>query len=191
MATAKKATGKVVTTRSRRAAKAVEEGPRYRLLRESFIDQVLYPAGREVTYFGEPGSALLPLNAEAKARKAAVRDIRNDPDLDDEDKKAARKELSDEWNGVEAVDDFAEGDEAIDDNTGRAPGGKPALPDADRAKLEEMAKVTAEQQADANLEDTNRVTVKLQGHNELDVTEHQGRTPVLNEQGKGTGSPKK
>ena len=45
------------------------EKAKYRVLRLSHIHNNLWPEGSEIEYDGEPGSALEPLNAAAKAAK--------------------------------------------------------------------------------------------------------------------------
>jgi hypothetical protein len=203
MATKQAAKKPARTTRSRRA-EVVEEGPRYLLLQDSYLDGVYRKAGTEVIYYGEPGRALQALNAEAKARKQAIRDINRNPDLDAEGKVAAKKELSDLWNGVESdadLDDEDEDDEGeapaanttIGQRSARAGGGlrRAPLPDDQRAELEKHALASIEATEAAQRDDTNRVTVKLQGHNEPDPTELQGATPVLDKQGKGPEADKK
>lgn len=181
--TAKKA---AVTTRSRRKAAAQEEGPRYRVLSESYIDNVLYRAGAEVVYYGQPGSQLQAINAEAKARKQAVRDIRTNPDLDADQKLAALAELSNEWNGVEEADAFAESEEDIDESDLRRPNPlntKP-LPAGERAELEQHVKATVEQAEKDRIENTNKVSVQLTGdpadpEGKQSKAGLQGATPVL------------
>jgi hypothetical protein len=181
------------TTRSARVSKA-EEGPLYRLLKDSIIDNALKPAGAEVVYYGLPGSALYPINDEAKARKIEVRDIRRDNELDDEEKAEALKALSDEWNGVEAKDEFAESDDFDDDfadNTGRRPNvlnTKP-LPDGERAELEKHAQASVEATKLANEDNTNKVGLQLQGdpsdpEGKQSKAGLQGHTPVLDKGGK-------
>jgi hypothetical protein len=179
-----------VTTKSRQRAVVVEEGPRYQVLEPSYINNVLYgpneAAGDQVTYYGMPGKALRPINAEAKARKQQVRDIRTDPELDAEQKAEALKELSDEFNGVEESDDWAEGEED-DDRTDVRPfnanNAKPLSADQ-RAELEQHAVASIEATRAKEQDDTNRVTVKLQGHQNETQQTLQGATPTLDAQGK-------
>lgn len=105
---AKKAGVRVTkTTRSRRQ-ESQEDGPLYAVIADSFIDQKLVQAGKSVVYFGLPGRALRPINGEAKARKTAVLQIQRNPDLNADQKQARLRDLSDEWNGVEAPDAFDE-----------------------------------------------------------------------------------
>lgn len=182
--TAKKAT---VTTRTRRQAAAQrEEGPRYQVLSDSYIDNVYYRAGAEVVYYGQPGSQLRPLNAEAKSRKLAVREIRTDPGLDADQKLAKLAELSDEWNGVEEKDAFDESEADLDDTDLRRPNARNTepLPAAERAVLEGHVKATLEQAEKERTENTNKVSVQLQGdpadpEGKQSKAGIQGATPVL------------
>jgi hypothetical protein len=104
------------TTRSRRVIEMIPTGPRYELLEDSYLDNVYRKKGDTVVYLGEPGSALKPINDEAKKRKQAVRNIRLDPKLDPAAKKAALRELSDEWNGVEVEDRLRDSEADLDDD---------------------------------------------------------------------------
>ena len=58
----------------------MSEQPRYRVAERSFIDNVLVEPGGEVTYTGEPGEHLQPLNASAEKAVAAV--LADHPDAD-------------------------------------------------------------------------------------------------------------
>jgi hypothetical protein len=191
MASAKKTTKKATTTKSRQRAIVQEEGPQYQVLEPSFIDNVLYgpnePAGDKVTYYGLPGSKLRPLNEAAKARKQQVRDIRTDPELDADEKAAALKELSDEFNGVEEADAWADGEDDGDDTDPRAFNARNTkpLPDGERAELEKHAQASVDATRAKEADDTNLVRVKLQGHQFESETTLQGATPVLDSQGKG------
>lgn len=68
------------------------EKARYRVLRLSHIHNNLWPEGSEVEYDGEPGTALDPINAAAKAAKKkadqkrgiSTYDSQPDPQVDDE-----------------------------------------------------------------------------------------------------------
>lgn len=51
----------------------MSEQPRYRVAERSFIDNVLVEPGGEVTYTGEPGEHLQPLNASAEKAVAAAK----------------------------------------------------------------------------------------------------------------------
>lgn len=184
---AKTAKKSATTTRTRRQAVAQrEEGPRYQVLSDSYIDNVYYRAGAEVVYYGQPGSQLLALNAEAKARKLAVREIRKDPALDADAKLAALAELSDEWNGVEPADAFEDSEADLDDTDLRTPNARNTapLPAADRAELEKHVQATVEQAEKDRLENTNKVSVQLMGdpadpEGKQSKAGMQGATPVL------------
>lgn len=190
-----------VTTRSRRSNPAQQEGPRYRLTKESVIGGSLQPVGAVVLYYGLPGSALYPVTPEAVERKKAVLAIRHDADMDDEEKAAALKELSDAWNGVEQDDQFADEfanefrDEfasetlasttTVDGQTTvgqRAQTSNPVntkpLPDDERKELESHAAATVEATRIAQEEDTNFTKVKLQGQLVETDASKQGATPV-------------
>lgn len=54
------------------AAEDAPERPRYRVTELSYIDDALQDVGQEVYFDGAPGSNLEPLNAPARAAKAAV-----------------------------------------------------------------------------------------------------------------------
>ena len=112
------------TTRAARKAGASEEGPLYRVLTDSFIENKLVAAGGTVVYYGLPGSQLEPLNAEAKARKEQVREVRTNKKLDDEAKQAAFQALSDDWNGVDDVDVFAAGEAGLAQSSAETDKGK-------------------------------------------------------------------
>lgn len=70
------------------------EKAKYRVLRLSHIHNNLWPEGSEIEYDGEPGSALEPINAAAKAAKKKADqkrgivpvDSQPEPQADDEDK---------------------------------------------------------------------------------------------------------
>jgi len=74
------------------------EKAKYRVLRLSHIHNNLWPEGSEIEYDGEPGSALEPLNAAAKAAKKKADQKRGiltvdsqpepqpEPQVEDEDK---------------------------------------------------------------------------------------------------------
>ncbi|HHH3523474.1 TPA: hypothetical protein ACPZBZ_002733 [Enterobacter hormaechei subsp. steigerwaltii] len=67
------------------------EKAKYRVLRLSHIHNNLWPEGSEIEYDGEPGSALEPLNAAAKAakkkadQKRGIVPIDSQPEPQDED----------------------------------------------------------------------------------------------------------
>lgn len=70
------------------------EKAKYRVLRLSHIHNNLWPEGSEIEYEGEPGSALEPINAAAKAAKKKAEqkrgivpvDSQPEPQADDEGK---------------------------------------------------------------------------------------------------------
>lgn len=70
------------------------EKAKYRVLRLSHIHNNLWPEGSEIEYDGEPGSALEPINAAAKAAKKKAdqkrgivpADSQPEPQADDDDK---------------------------------------------------------------------------------------------------------
>ncbi|EPJ1885660.1 hypothetical protein [Enterobacter asburiae] len=74
------------------------EKAKYRVLRLSHIHNNLWPEGSEIEYDGEPGSALEPINAAAKAAKKKADQKRGilavdsqpepqpEPQVEDEDK---------------------------------------------------------------------------------------------------------
>ncbi len=111
-----------VTTRSRREVASLPNGPRYRLRSPTLVDNRLWPvkdtSGRptEVVYYGLPGSSMIPVNDEARARKAQVKSIRVDEALTPKAKRKALHDLSDVWNGVKNDDDDLDAEEAeLDD----------------------------------------------------------------------------
>lgn len=162
---------KKTTTKSKRAgedARAIE-GPRYLVLEASQIDNKLVAAGEEITYYGMPGSKLKPVNGEAKSRKQEVHDIRTDASLTDDERGQALADLSDEWNGVEGEDAWAEGEFGLSD--------KP-LPEGDRKELEAHSQAAIEAEAEKQKDDTNYTKIKLQGKLEETEASKQGATPA-------------
>lgn len=155
------------TTRSRRAAQ-VEDGPLYRVTRPSFVDGRLVPKGESVVYYGLPGSALHPLNAEAVKRKKAVQAIRTDSKLSATERQEKLRALSDEYNGVEAEDGDWDDELAGDE----------PLPDGERRELEKHAEASVKATEEAHKDDTNVVGVKLQGKLRETEASKQGNTPV-------------
>lgn len=187
--TAKKKVAPATTTRSARKA-AASVGPRYRLLADSVIEGGIVKAGKEITYYGLPGSALLAVNDEGKDRKRAVRDVRVDPDLTAEQKAEAFKELSDVWNGVERSDEvnFLDSEANLDGGDVDPPIGglraiREPLPAGERAELEKQALAGQASENQRNLDDTNRVTLKLSGVTDPAPGELQGSTPALDAAG--------
>ncbi|HHG8705346.1 hypothetical protein [Enterobacter hormaechei] len=69
----------------------VMEKAKYRVLRLSHIHNNLWPEGSEIEYDGEPGSALEPINAAAKAakkkadQKRGIVPVDSQPEPQDED----------------------------------------------------------------------------------------------------------
>ncbi|HFI7897704.1 hypothetical protein [Escherichia coli] len=67
------------------------EKAKYRVLRLSHIHNNLWPEGSEIEYDGEPGSALEPINAAAKAakkkadQKRGIVPVESHPEPQDED----------------------------------------------------------------------------------------------------------
>lgn len=67
------------------------EKAKYRVLRLSHIHNNLWPEGSEIEYDGEPGSALEPINAAAKAakkkadKKRGIVPVDSHPEPQDED----------------------------------------------------------------------------------------------------------
>ncbi|EMD6793556.1 hypothetical protein RJN96_000118 [Enterobacter hormaechei] len=67
------------------------EKAKYRVLRLSHIHNNLWPEGSEIEYDGEPGSALEPINAAAKAakkkadQKRVIVPVDSQPEPQDED----------------------------------------------------------------------------------------------------------
>ncbi|HEC5265499.1 hypothetical protein M8370_11020 [Enterobacter cloacae complex sp. OE43NF] len=67
------------------------EKAKYRVLRLSHIHNNLWPEGSEIEYDGEPGSALEPINAAAKAakekadQKRGIVPVDSHPEQQDED----------------------------------------------------------------------------------------------------------
>lgn len=167
MATKKAAKKATKTTRSARAVREAE-GPLYRVLKQSQINDAVVDAGAQVVYYGLPGKFLQPLNDEAKSRKAQVAEIRNDTEITAEEKQAELKALSDEWNGVE-------GEPSWDDVSGLADA---ELPDGERKALESHAQQTVDDTAEAQEEDTNFTKIKLQGRLKETDASKQGATPV-------------
>lgn len=57
----------------------MSEAPRYQVTERSYIGLAIVEEGAEVTYLGEPGSNLIPLNASAEKAKAAAADKPTNP----------------------------------------------------------------------------------------------------------------
>lgn len=118
--------------RVRRPAPAHEPiAPLYKVLQQSFIDNVLVGPGTQhptVTYYGVPGKDLQPLNAAAKANKNAASDIRRQyPGADNaEARAAALRELDNDLQRIDLTDEEADYEEA-------------PLTDAEREELQRQA----------------------------------------------------
>ena len=88
------------------------EKAKYRVLRLSHIHNNLWPEGSEIEYDGEPGSALEPINAAAKAakkkadQKRGIVPIDSHPEPQDEDD-------GQEDTGVKDANTFSEDEAAL------------------------------------------------------------------------------
>ncbi|CZY54351.1 Uncharacterised protein [Enterobacter hormaechei] len=80
------------------------EKAKYRVLRLSHIHNNLWPEGSEIEYDGEPGSALEPINAAAKAakkkadQKRGIVPVDSQPEPQDEDEAALRQQYEELFN---------------------------------------------------------------------------------------------
>ncbi|VAF45921.1 Uncharacterised protein [Enterobacter hormaechei] len=80
------------------------EKAKYRVLRLSHIHNNLWPEGSEIEYDGEPGSALEPINAAAKAakekadQKRGIVPVDSHPEPQDEDEAALRQQYEELFN---------------------------------------------------------------------------------------------
>ena len=88
---------------------AVEKA-KYRVLRLSHIHNNLWPEGSEIEYDGEPGSALEPINAAAKAAKKKADQKRGILTVDSQPQPQIEDEAKEE-NGGNDANTFSE-DEA-------------------------------------------------------------------------------
>ncbi|HED5666426.1 TPA: hypothetical protein SCS24_001194 [Enterobacter kobei] len=86
------------------------EKAKYRVLRLSHIHNNLWPEGSEIEYDGEPGSALEPLNAAAKAAKKKADQKRGILTVDSQPEPQIEDEVVEE-NDVNDANTFSE-DEA-------------------------------------------------------------------------------
>lgn len=86
------------------------EKAKYRVLRLSHIHNNLWPEGSEIEYEGEPGSALEPLNAAAKAAKKKADQKRGILTVDSQPEPQIEDEAGEE-NDVNDANTFSE-DEA-------------------------------------------------------------------------------
>ncbi|HCM9666313.1 TPA: hypothetical protein N5O08_001151 [Enterobacter roggenkampii] len=90
------------------------EKAKYRVLRLSHIHNNLWPEGSEIEYDGEPGSALEPLNAAAKAAKKKADQKRGILTVDSQPEPQPEPQIEDEVgeeNDVNDANTFSE-DEA-------------------------------------------------------------------------------
>lgn len=90
------------------------EKAKYRVLRLSHIHNNLWPEGSEIEYDGEPGSALEPLNAAAKAAKKKADQKRGILTVDSQPEPQPEPQIEDEAgeeNDVNDANTFSE-DEA-------------------------------------------------------------------------------
>ena len=90
------------------------EKAKYRVLRLSHIHNNLWPEGSEIEYDGEPGSALEPLNAAAKAAKKKADQKRGILTVDSQPEPQPEPQIEDEGgeeNDVNDANTFSE-DEA-------------------------------------------------------------------------------
>lgn len=188
MATAKKAAAKSAARSTsaslpgrapivRRPAPARESlAPQYEVLQESFIDNRIVREGEKIEYYGVPGRWLKPLNAAAKANKAAAAEVRRDNRGQPEAAAEALRELDNELQGVETGDDFEDGEDAEE------------LSEAERAALEQHVKTMQQNEASASADNTNKVSVQLTGdptdpEGKRNPGALQGNTPVLDAKG--------
>lgn len=74
------------------------EKAKYRVLRLSHIHNNLWPEGSEIEYDGEPGSALEPINAAAKAAKKKADQKRGIAPVDSQPDDDGKEEVSDDAN---------------------------------------------------------------------------------------------
>lgn len=86
------------------------EKAKYRVLRLSHIHNNLWPQGSEIEYDGEPGSALEPINAAAKAAKKKADQKRGILTVDSQPQPQIEDEAKEE-NGGNDANTFSE-DEA-------------------------------------------------------------------------------
>lgn len=86
------------------------EKAKYRVLRLSHIHNNLWPEGSEIEYDGEPGSALEPINAAAKAAKKKADQKRGILTVDSQPEPQIEDEAGEE-NDVNDANTFSE-DEA-------------------------------------------------------------------------------
>lgn len=88
------------------------EKAKYRVLRLSHIHNNLWPEGSEIEYDGEPGSALEPINAAAKAAKKKADQKRGIVPVDSQPEPQADDEVQ-ENTGSNDVNTFSEDEAAL------------------------------------------------------------------------------
>ena len=74
------------------------EKAKYRVLRLSHIHNNLWPEGSEIEYDGEPGSALEPINAAAKAAKKKADQKRGIVPVDSQPDDDGKEDVGDDAN---------------------------------------------------------------------------------------------
>ncbi|MCU2632696.1 hypothetical protein N8Q98_11090 [Enterobacter hormaechei subsp. hoffmannii] len=78
------------------------EKAKYRVLRLSHIHNNLWPEGSEIEYDGEPGSALEPINAAAKAAKKKADQKRGIVPVDSQPEPKVEDEVAEETGSNDA-----------------------------------------------------------------------------------------
>jgi len=78
------------------------EKAKYRVLRLSHIHNNLWPEGSEIEYDGEPGSALEPINAAAKAAKKKADQKRGIVPVDSQPEQKVEDEVAEETGSNDA-----------------------------------------------------------------------------------------
>lgn len=81
------------------------EKAKYRVLRLSHIHNNLWPEGSEIEYDGEPGSALEPINAAAKAAKKKADQKRGILTVDSQPEPQPAPQIEDKVGGENDVND--------------------------------------------------------------------------------------
>ncbi|ELY2036768.1 hypothetical protein VBL71_12455 [Enterobacter hormaechei] len=88
------------------------EKAKYRVLRLSHIHNNLWPEGSEIEYDGEPGSALEPINAAAKAAKKKADQKRGIVPVDSQPEPQAEDDGQEDTGGKDA-NTFSEDEAAL------------------------------------------------------------------------------
>lgn len=88
------------------------EKAKYRVLRLSHIHNNLWPEGSEIEYEGEPGSALEPINAAAKAAKKKAEQKRGIVPVDSQPEPKVEDEGTEET-GSNDANTFSEDESAL------------------------------------------------------------------------------